>query len=222
VESIEQPRKLMDQAYEVILDALCDGTFKAGERVTQEDIAARLNVSRQPVTHALAVLKAQGFLAASGRRGLTVTFVAPEFFKAIYQYRSAVDPLAVRLATPRLTPSAIKKARALVEHGRAAVRAGDSKACLQADMDFHALIYELSGNPLIAEPMRVHWSHLRRSMDQVLRFPGLSISVWQEHSAILEAMIAGDAEGAAEMMRRHLVDAYERVGETSQGPLFPE
>ncbi len=222
MESIEQPRKLTDQAYEVILDALCDGTFKAGERVTQEDIAARLNVSRQPVTHALAVLKAQGFLVASGRRGLTVTPIAPELFKAIYQYRSAVDPLAVRLATPRLTPAAIKKARALVASGSAAVAAGDTRASLKADMDFHALIYELSGNPLIAEPMRVHWNHLRRSMDQVLRFPGMSMSVWQEHNRILESMIAGDAEGAAEAMRRHLVQAYERVGETSKGPLFPK
>jgi len=39
---------LVDQAYEVILDALSDGTFKPGERLTQENIAARLNVSRQP------------------------------------------------------------------------------------------------------------------------------------------------------------------------------
>src|ERR1700728_890214 len=59
LESLESPRSLVDQAYEVILDALCDGTFKPGERLTQESIAARLNVSRQPVTHAFAVLKAQ-------------------------------------------------------------------------------------------------------------------------------------------------------------------
>lgn len=72
LESLAPPKSLVDQVYEVILDALCDGTFKPGERLTQESIAARLNVSRQPVTHALAVLKAQGFLA-QGRQGLTVT-----------------------------------------------------------------------------------------------------------------------------------------------------
>jgi FCD domain. len=64
--------------------------------------------------------------------------------------------------------------------------------------------------------MRLHWRHLRRAMGQVLRYPGMSISVWQEHSRILEAMIRGDAERAAELMRRHLVEAYERVGK-SQG-----
>jgi DNA-binding GntR family transcriptional regulator len=211
VESLEPAKSLVDQAYEVILDALSDGTFKPGERLTQEDIAARLNVSRQPVTHALAVLKAQGFLTQSGRRGLTVTSVEPEFFEAIYQIRSAVEPLAVRLATPRLTKQAILHGRSLVEHGRNLVVAGDSRATLQADMDFHSFIYDLSSNPLIGETMRLHWRHLRRAMGEVLRYPGMSISVWQEHGRILEAMIRGDADGAAELMRRHLIDAYERV-----------
>lgn len=214
MESLESPKSLVDQAYEVILDALCDGTFKPGERLTQEDIAARLKVSRQPVTHALAVLKAQGFLAQSGRQGLTVTSVDPEFFEAIYQIRSAVEPLAVRLATPRLNEQAILRGRALVEHGRNLVDTRDGPASLQADMDFHSFIYDLSGNPLIAETMRLHWRHLRRAMGEVLRHPGMSISVWKEHGNILEAMIRGDGDEAAELMRRHIVEAYERVGKT--------
>ncbi|CAN5336667.1 GntR family transcriptional regulator [soil metagenome] len=211
LESLTPPRSLVDQVYEVILDALCDGTFKPGERLTQEDIAARLKVSRQPVTHALAILKAQGFLA-QGRQGLTVTAVDPDFFAAIYQFRSAVEPLAVTLATPRLTKDAIAKGRALIEHGRKLVDADDAGAALQADMDFHSFIYEVSGNPLIAETMRLHWRHLRRAMGKVLRHPGMSASVWKEHGRILEGMIKGDAEGAAELMRRHLVEAYDRVG----------
>ena len=214
LESLAPPKSLVDQVYEVILDALCDGTFKPGERLTQEDIAARLNVSRQPVTHALAILKAQGFLA-QGRQGLTVTAVDPDFFEAIYQFRSAVEPLAVTLATPRLTRDAIARGRALIERGRKLVDAGDAAAALQADMDFHSFIYEMSGNPLIAETMRLHWRHLRRAMGKVLRHPGMSVSVWKEHSRILEGMIKGDAEVAAELMRRHLVEAYDRVGQTS-------
>ena len=64
MDALLSAKSLVDQAYGVILDAVCDGTLKPGERLTQEDIASRLNVSRQPVTHALALLKAQGFLDA--------------------------------------------------------------------------------------------------------------------------------------------------------------
>jgi len=212
LQTLEAPKSLVDQAYEVILDALCDGTFKAGERLTQEDIAARLNVSRQPVTHALAVLKSQGFVVSSGRGGgLIVTPVEPKFFEAIYQFRSAVEPLAVKLAVPRLTKQAILRGRSLVEYGRNLVVAGDSRASLQADVDFHSFIYDLSGNPLIGETMRLYWRHLRRAMGQVLSYPGMSISVWQEHSRILERMLKGDGDAGAELMHRHLRDAYERV-----------
>lgn len=210
LDSLSTPKSLVDQAYERILDALSDGTFKSGERLTQEDIATRLNVSRQPVTHALAVLKAQGFLVPSGKRGLVVTDVDPALLTAIYQVRSAIEPLAVRLATKRMTKSAIRRGRALVEHGRKMAVANDSKATLQADMDFHSLIYELSGNPIIEETMRLHWRHLRRGMAEVHSHPGMLLTVWKEHGLIFERMISGDGETAAELVHNHLIGAYER------------
>jgi len=212
MESLEQPKSLVDQAYRVILDAICNGTFKAGDRMTQDEIATRLNVSRQPVTHALAMLKTQGFLIESGRRGLAVAPVDPRFFEAIYQFRSAVEPLAVRLATPRMSADAIRRGRTLVAHGREMVQANDGQAVVQADIDFHTLIYALSGNPMIVDTMQINWQHLRRAMGEVLQYPGLSIQVWKEHSAILEAMIKGEAEVAAKLMYDHIVGAFERVG----------
>ena len=209
--SLPEKKSLMDQTYDVIVEALCDGTFKPGDRLTQEDIALRLNVSRQPVTHALAVLKAQGFVEPVGKRGLTVTPVDPAMFEAIYQFRSAVEPLAVVLATPRLTADDILKGRSLVEHGRNMVVANDPRASLNADIAFHSFIHDKSGNPLIAQTMRLNWQHLQRAMSEVLRYPGMSIAVWQEHNQILETMIRGDAADAGELMRRHLLDAYARV-----------
>jgi DNA-binding GntR family transcriptional regulator len=216
MESLQQPKSLVDQAYEVILNALCDGTLKPDERLTQEEIAARLNVSRQPVTHALAVLKAQGFLAQTGRRGLTVTAIKPEFFQAIYQLRTAVEPLAVSLAIPRLDDAAKGAANAIIARGRDMVTRQDPGGGLAADIDFHAFIYDLSGNTLIADSMRLHWHHLRRAMSQVLAYPGMSEAVWQQHEKILQAMIACDDAQATSLMRHHLMDAFERVSSATK------
>lgn len=209
--SLKAPRTLVDQTHEVVLGAICDGTLKPGERLTQEDIAARLQVSRQPVMHALAMLKAQGLVIESGRRGLAVAPVDPRLFEAIYQLRSAVDPLAARLATDRLDAEAIAEGSAILAQGKAMVEAGDSAAVLRADIAFHSFIYERSGNPMIVEAMRLNWQHLRRGMGEVLRFPGMSISVWQEHAAILDAMIRGDADAAGRLMEDHIASAVQRV-----------
>jgi DNA-binding GntR family transcriptional regulator len=211
MESLAAPKTLVDQAYDVILDAICTGALKPGERLTQHDVAQRLNVSRQPIHNALLVLKAQGFLREAGRRGLAVAPLDPRLFEAIYQFRSAVEPLAVRLATPRLRPETVARGRDLIRSGHAATVSNDSRALVQADMEFHSFIYELSGNSLILETMRLNWQHLRRAMGEVLRLPNLSRRVWQEHEAILKAMITGDGEDAARLIHDHVVLAYRDV-----------
>jgi len=211
MKSLQTQKTLVDQAYDAILDAICDGTLAPHERLTQDEIANRLAVSRQPVMSALGLLKQQGFLIEHGRRGLAVAPIDRARFDAIYEFRSAIEPLAARLATERMTPERLALGRALVEHGMAVASAGDARATLQADVDFHTFIYETSGNPLIVETMHLHWQHLRRSMGEVLRRPRLTLQIWKEHAGILEAMAKGDADEAARRIGEHVRVAHERV-----------
>ena len=211
MEAIAPAKSLVERTYDALLDAICTGELRPGERLGQDEVAERLNVSRQPVNSAIAMLKAQRFVIDTGRRGVVVAPVDRRLFESIYQVRSAIEPLAVELATPRLDPALIAKGRAIVMRGARLMQASDAKGVLQADIDFHTLIYELSGNEIIADMMRLNWQHLRRSMGEVLRFPGMTIQVWKEHKGIFEAMVAGEAAGAAEQMRRHIVDAPRRI-----------
>jgi DNA-binding GntR family transcriptional regulator len=212
METLKPNKTLVEQVYERILDAICDGSLPPEARVTQDELAARLQVSRQPVMTAMGLLRQQGFLTEYGRKGLRVAPVDRARFDAIYQFRTAVEPLAASLAAQRMTPELLARARALVAHGRKVAAAGDAQAALQADVDFHSLIYAASGNPLIVESMQTHWQHLRRSMGEVLRRPRFAQRVWKEHAAILDAIAAGDAEDAARQMTAHVREAHERVG----------
>lgn len=211
MEALAPVRSLVDRVYESLLDAICTGEIAPGDRVAQDDIAARLGVSRQPVNSAIAMLKAQRFVIETGRRGVVVAPVDQALFDSIYQFRSAIEPLAVELAAARLTPEAIRRGRAAVAAGMERMQAGDAAGVLKADIDFHSFLYELSGNTIIVDTMRLNWQHLRRSMGEVLRFPGMSAQVWKEHGRILEAMVRGDAADASALMRAHVVDAARRV-----------
>jgi DNA-binding GntR family transcriptional regulator len=213
MKTLKPQRTLVEQAYGAILDAISDGSLAPNERLTQDELAARLNVSRQPVLSALSLLRQQGFVIDHGRRGVAVAPVDPARFDAIYQFRSAVEPLAARLATERMTPELIEHGRAIVARGRKAAAAGDTKATLQADVDFHSFIYEASGNPLIVETMQLHWQHLRRAMSEVLRRPRMTQQVWREHAAVMEAMAHGDAKTASRLLQEHVTVARVRVGE---------
>ena len=63
---------LTEQVYQRLLYAICVGEFAPDTRLTQEDLAATLGVSRQPVMQALRLLKKEGFVSDAGRRGLQV------------------------------------------------------------------------------------------------------------------------------------------------------
>ena len=190
---------LTDQVYQRLLNAICDGDLAPGARLTQEDLAATFDVSRQPVLQALRMLKKDGFVVDAGRRGLMVLPLGAQSISHIYEVRSALDGLAARQA-------ALSKTRidlSVVAEGRKAVKGSRIGAMIDADMRFHNLIYSASGNPLIAESASHHWRHIRRAMGVVLQQAGVRDTVWDEHEAILKAINRGDAQRAERLARQH-------------------
>ncbi|MFZ5790528.1 MAG: GntR family transcriptional regulator [Pseudomonadota bacterium] len=194
---------LADRVYRAILDAICEGDLAAGRRVTQDELAQHLDVSRQPVLQALLLLKAQGFLRDSGRRGVIVSSLEPEFVAHLYEVRSALDGAACRAAASRGQAEARLWGPKLIEDGRKAVDSGSVRDMIAADMRFHLFLHELSGNPLIAETAALHWQHIRRVMGSYLRRYRARHAIWDEHAAILEAVTRGNEAEAERLARRH-------------------
>src|SRR5947199_7651634 len=89
---------LTEQVYQRLLYAICDGELTPGARLTQEDLAATLGVSRQPVLQALRLLKKEGFVSDAGRRGLRVAPLEAQAITQVYEVRAVLDGLAARRA----------------------------------------------------------------------------------------------------------------------------
>jgi DNA-binding GntR family transcriptional regulator len=214
MESLSPGPTLIERAYQAILAAICDGRLQPGERLNQDELAARLEISRQPVGQALTILKSQGFVRDNGRRGLIVAPLEREFFRSIYQLREALDAMAARLAAERGTPADIAEGRKLVAEGRRGVQSGRMEDLIDADMRFHTWIYRVAGNPLLAETMGMYWNHLRRAMSEILRRPARRQEIWDEHEAILKAIIEQDAKLAEKRALAHARDASLRIVES--------
>jgi DNA-binding GntR family transcriptional regulator len=199
-------RSLTDRTYEAILDAICGGELASGERINQDELAARLNVSRQPVVQALALLKIQGFVRESGRRGVVVAPLDVDSISHLYEFRSALDGAACRGAAVRGSAEARLWGPALIAEGRAAFASGSVKRMVEADMRFHRFLYDLCGNPVIAETAALHWHHIRRLIGGYLQHYPMR-DVWSEHQAILDAVISGDPVRAEAAARHHADNA---------------
>jgi DNA-binding GntR family transcriptional regulator len=206
---LEAAPDLVERVYRSLGDAISDGSLAPGQRITQEDIAQQLAVSRQPVLQALRLLKKDGFVEDAPGRGLQVAQLDPEWMRKVYEVRGALDALAARLAAQRryrMDPQ-------LLERGREAARGDDVKAMIDADLAFHVALYAAAGNPLIEQSAQLHWRHLRRVMGAVLQQAGQREAVWDEHQAIADAIAAGDGQRAGRLIEEHSLHASENLGE---------
>ncbi|HEY7490945.1 MAG TPA: GntR family transcriptional regulator [Candidatus Tectomicrobia bacterium] len=211
---------LTEQVYQRLLNAICDGELAPGARLMQEELAAALAVSRQPVLQALRLLKKDGFVSDAGRRGLRVAPLEAQAIAQVYEVRAVLDGLAAHRA-------ALAKARldlTVIAAGRTAAAGQRIGPMIDADMQFHHLIYAASGNPLIAETANHHWRHIRRAMGAVLQIVGIRHMVWDEHEAILQAINGGDADRAERLAREHcdLAGHHITTQLTRHGRMLPE
>lgn len=212
---LEPAPNLIDQVYARILEGIADHTLPPGHRIRQSELAERLGVSRQPVSHALHLLHRQGLVAESGRKGFEVTRLDPVRIRQLYEVRGAIDGLAARLAAQCAARDSA--GRAIFEQ---ALRAGRSinettslSTLIALDVDFHRAIYRLSGNPAIEEIVAPQWPHMRRSMAMVLAELNYRDSAWSEHETIAERILSGDAEGAEIAAKTHALTAGQTTEE---------
>src|ERR1700719_3844054 len=97
---------LIDQVYARILDAITACPLPPGHRIRQNELAEKLGVPRQPVSHALHLLHRQGLVAESGRKGFEVTQLDPLRIRQLYEVRGAIDALAGGLGAGCLNAAA--------------------------------------------------------------------------------------------------------------------
>jgi len=227
MKTLSRPTNLSAQVYQAVADEIVSGRLEAGMHLRQEELAARLGVSRQPVQQAMVMLSLDGLVIKSDKRGLYVAPLDAELMQKHYDIRCALDGLAAKQAAQKLSfdsflVSSVKKlGDEILAKGRTAISKGDIVAQITLDEAFHHLIYEAADNPLLATSARIHWQYLRRAMGEVLRYVEAPQNIWQQHASILSAIVAGDAATAEKLALDHANNASMRLFEAYNGTDLP-
>ena len=209
VRPIAAQTTLVEQVYDEILAEISDGRLKSNARLIQDDLARSLGVSRQPVQQALLLLNSRGYLQEAPGRGLVVAPIDIRTVGELYAVRTVIEGMAARLAASRhdkatTDRATIDKAAALIDHGRQCARQGAIAKLIRADMEFHKTIYDMSGNRMIHEMLRPAWHHCGRAMGEVLAQEEAPREIWEQHEAILDAIMREDPESAEARAREHV------------------
>jgi len=139
---------------QVVTDALrkaiLSKQLRPGERLVEEQLAADLGVSRNPVREALRVLESEGLVEISPRRGASVTSVSEEEAQEIVEVRAALEGLCARLAARRCTPAMKAEIKEVLDRGERAAAVNDAPALAGIHSECHALMARAGHNRHLA------------------------------------------------------------------------
>jgi DNA-binding GntR family transcriptional regulator len=186
-------------------DDIEQGRLSPGDKLDEQSLAARFDVSRTPAREALLQLAAAGVVTLVPRQGAVVSSVSPQLAIGMVEVLTALEAEAAGLAARRM--SAAEKAHLGKLHlaSQAAVKRQDSAAYIKCNAAFHAAIYEGARNAFLAEQIRTNRLRMRFYHRSSLYQPARLKASFQEHAQVTDAIKSGDETLAQAAMRAHIL-----------------
>jgi DNA-binding GntR family transcriptional regulator len=208
-----RPATAHDRAAVALRAAILDGELRPGQRVNQEEWAARAGVSLIPVREALGVLAGEGLVTYRPRRGYAVTELDLADLEETYRLRRLLETDALRRGVPRATAADI---RALEAHAGACAQAGrrgDVAGRLAANRRFHDRLHGLADSRPLIRLIDLLWDSTEAYRALYYALAGEAAHADRAHRAILAAVAAGDAEHVIALQNAHRARALKRLRE---------
>lgn len=200
--------------------AILQGRFKPGERLTEAGLAEIFDVSRNPIREALRALEVEGFIEKHPRRGARVRLLSDEEADEIIEARAELEGINARNAAKRCNDESRPALQKLLSDGNEALERGDQDTLKQLNQQFHGMVADVGRNRYLADYIR---SLRERTLWLFAAVPGERVvATWREHAGILDAVISGDAELAALLAARHVRKVGETVREHVQAAGEPD
>ncbi len=199
----KQPQK---DAYQLILQAIDTGTYRPGDRLVESELAERFGVSRTPIREALQRLETQSLLARDGR-SLIVATLDHNQMAELYVVRCELEGLAARLAARHATEEEVRVLRRMVDVDRKLL--GDPVALSRANRRFHKQVHLASHNRFLVQQLDLVYRSMALMATTSLAVEGRGEVALSEHERIVDAIAAGDGDGAYRALREHISVAFE-------------
>jgi DNA-binding GntR family transcriptional regulator len=165
------------------------------------------------VREAFQILESRGFVVREPRKGISVAKITPQEAEDIYRIRASLDGLATSLAVRKRTPEFVKKLKKMHEQMIRAAEKGNGTTYQNLNQKFHSLIITTCGNPRLIQLIENFDKQTMRYRLAVMSGPGWMATSTKLHTAIVDAVEAGDAEAAERIRKESILGQIERFPE---------
>lgn len=203
---------LSSQAYSTLKSMILDGELQVGVYYLEQDLAARLGISRTPLKEALVKLENERLIHIQPRHGMQILPISADDMVEIYQIITSLECEAVyNLASNGLSDANIASLMETATAMEAALDGDDMSEWARADEDFHRLVLELCGNKRLKQTVLSFWDQAHRARYLTLGFRDKPVNSTRDHNAVIEAIKVGDVERATDIHRKHRIEGGKSI-----------
>lgn len=202
IEDTSAPISSGEAAYAALLDALRSGIYAPGDRLREENVAARLGLSRTPVREALRRLESDGIVHHRPRVGAVIRMLTHPELVELYEMRIVLERTAAQMAAKHAAEAEIDALDDLNRQIAESVKQPARGAAL--NQSFHRNLYLAGRNRFLMEAARALNNSLMLLGPTTYVDPGRIEEVVIQHTRIIDALRARDAPAAAAAAEAHL------------------
>jgi DNA-binding GntR family transcriptional regulator len=187
-----------------LADDILRGVYPPGARLDESGLARRFKLSRTPVREALRQLSSAGLVEMRPRRGATVSLPTASALAEMFEVMGELEASCARLAAQRMSPAERVRLELVHRRSQEAVRSCDKESYRALNFEFHDVIYRGAHNEFLLTTtigIRQRIAPFRRAQ---FAMQDRLIKSYDEHGAIVSALLRGDADTASAVMRSHV------------------
>ena len=204
---------LRDVVFNTLRQAILRGELKPGERLMELQLAAKLGVSRTPIREAIRMLEQEGLAVTIPRKGAEVAKMTEKDMEDVLQIRDALDELAAAIACEQMTKEQLDALKNTMREFEESTKTGDVKRIAQADVEFHDIIYQATGNPKLVTMLNNLREQMYRYRVEYLKDEKNYPTLMKEHSEIVDGLIVKNKEKVTNAMHKHVKNQVVAVKE---------
>lgn len=199
-----------EKAYRQIKEKIITTKLSPGAILSEAEMMDELALGRTPIREAMKQLEADNLVTITPRRGMFVTNITATDLTKIFEVRVEIEPLAVRLATQRITQEELAQLRDLAEKYKDS-DPNDTEALLKLDCDFHTLLAKATHNKFLLKDLMQYYNLSLRIWYLALNYAKPEDVDMSAHLEILEAIEAMDEKKAEECMKKHIQKFHKTI-----------
>jgi DNA-binding GntR family transcriptional regulator len=202
---------IRERVCSVIRNLILNGRLKPGERLKENRLAEEIKTSRTPVREALHLLEREGLLESIPRVGYQVKPLRWDEVEEICAIRTVNETLAARWALKRMTRKEFSALEKNITDSGKEVEAGDPKAFVERDAEFHEILARASGSRRLLELCQMLRRHMLRYRIESLYRKETALVAIEGHRKILECLRKKDENGLESALGEHLEFAKQSI-----------